>query len=170
MSTLKGRLLVALPVLRDRNFDRTVVYVIEHSADGGALGVVLNRPSPLPLAEPLPKWEPMTPDPQVIFIGGPVGAGDAIALGDSADGLSIVDLETDPEDAGVDRVRVYAGYAGWTGGQLEDEIAAGAWIVVDATAADVMTSDPEDLWPRVLRRQGGRIAAVASFPDDPSLN
>ena len=67
-------------------------------------------------------------------------------------------------------MRVYAGYAGWTAGQLEDEIAAGAWVVVDAAPGDIMTEDPEGLWPEVLRRQGGGLAAVATFPDDPTLN
>ena len=169
---LKGRLLIALPILRDRNFDRTVVYVIEHSSDDGAVGVVLNRPSPLPLAEPLPRWEPLTPDPQVIFVGGPVGPGNAIALGAADGDIVIVDLEMEPNDLDtpLKQVRVYAGYAGWTGGQLEDEIAAGAWLVVDATVADVMTNAPESLWVRVLRRQGGRVSAVAAFPEDPTLN
>src|SRR5919112_1494320 len=114
-ASLKGKLLVALPVLRDPNFDRTVVYMIEHG-DEGAVGVVLNRPSPMPLTEPLPRWSLLAAEPAVVFFGGPVGKGDAIGLGESVAGeLAVVDLKADPDehDPLVARVRVYAGYAGW---------------------------------------------------------
>ena len=170
-TSLKGKLLVALPVLRDANFDHTVVYLVEHS-DEGAAGVVLNRPSPMPLTEPLPVWSPLASEPAVVFFGGPVGKGAAIGLGESGGGVQTIDLHLEPEsiEPPVERVRIYSGYAGWDPGQLEDEIEAGAWVVVDAEPGDVMTDDPEQLWPDVLRRQGGRLAAVATFPIDPSLN
>lgn len=171
VASLKGKLLVALPVLREPNFDHAVIYMIEHG-DEGAVGVVLNRPSPMPLTEPLPVWSPLASDPAVVFFGGPVGKGAAIGLGESGAGVDTVDLHLEPAaiDPPLERVRVYAGYAGWDAGQLEDEIDAGAWVVVDAAPGDVMTDDPERLWPEVLRRQGGRLAAVATFPIDPSLN
>ena len=171
-ATHKGKLLVALPVLRDANFDRTVVYMIEHS-ELGAVGVVLNRPSPMALTEPLPSWSPLAADPAVVFFGGPVGKGDAIGIGETASGDAVVvDLKNDPgdHDPPVTRVRVYAGYAGWEASQLDDEIAAGAWVVVDIEPGDVMSEDPDSLWPNVLRRQGGKLAAVATFPVDPVLN
>jgi putative transcriptional regulator len=168
---IKGRLLVALPVLRDPNFDRTVVYMLEHSAEG-AVGVVLNRPSPLTVAEPLDEWAALAAEPEVIFVGGPVGPSDAIGLGEGVSGLSTIDLEEGPDALvePIDRVRVFAGYAGWGAGQLEDEIGAGAWLIVDTLPGDVMTDDPEQLWSDVLRRQGGRLAAVARFPRDTTLN
>ena len=65
---------------------------------------------------------------------------------------------------------MFAGYAAWGSGQLEGEIEAGAWFVVDAEPADVMSQDPGQLWKRVLRRQGPRLAMVAAFPPDPSQN
>jgi putative transcriptional regulator len=170
---LKGKLLIALPVLRDANFDRTIVYMLEHS-DDGAVGVVINRPSPLGVGEPLPDWVPMAAEPAVVFVGGPVGPRDAIGLLEDISGnLAPVDLEQGPAAlAGSEggRLRVFAGYAGWTGGQLEDEIAAGAWFVADTHPGDVMTDDPDELWERVLKRQPGSIAAVATFPTDPRLN
>lgn len=171
MDTLKGRLLVALPVLRDANFDRTVVFMLEHSAQG-AVGVVLNRPSPLAVAEPLLEWAPLAATPPVVFVGGPVGPSDAIGLAETGDQLKTIDLAEGPDtiDELVGRIRVYAGYAGWAEGQLEDEIAAGAWLVVDTQPGDVMTDDPETLWVDVLRRQGGRMAAIAAFPPDTTLN
>ena len=108
----------------------------------------------------------------VVFVGGPVGPSDAIGLAETADVLTTIDLQEGPDAIAtpVDRVRVFAGYAGWSDGQLEDEISAGAWLVVDARAGDVMTAEPEDLWSDVLRRQGGNLAAIATFPRDPSLN
>jgi putative transcriptional regulator len=86
--------------------------------------------------------------------------------------IGTLDLEQDPDDvaARVAQIRVFAGYAGWGPGQLEGEIAAGAWFVVDAEPADAMAEDPEQLWKRVLRRQGADLALVAAFPADPSSN
>ncbi len=67
-------------------------------------------------------------------------------------------------------MRIFAGYAGWTAGQLENELREGAWYVVDSEPADTFHSDPSLLWRTVLRRQRGDLALVATFPDDPTLN
>ncbi|MGH9115271.1 MAG: YqgE/AlgH family protein [Acidimicrobiales bacterium] len=68
-----GRLLVANPRLPDPNFDRTVVLLLTYS-DEGALGVVLNRPSEMSLAAPLPRWESLAAEPAVVSVGGPTGS------------------------------------------------------------------------------------------------
>ena len=70
----------------------------------------------------------------------------------------------------ISGIRVFAGYSGWSPGQLEDEIAAGSWFVFDALPGDPFVTRPDDLWAMVLRRQGDILAAVAHFPPDPSLN
>jgi putative transcriptional regulator len=199
---LKGRLLVATPNLGDPNFERTVVLVLEHG-DDGALGVVLNRPSDLDLAEPLPEWAGAAAHPPVVFIGGPVAPSAAVCLarlaaanGGRADGwepilgpsgplsgvgsplsvregpIGMLDLDSDP-DVAIPRlsdIRVFAGYAGWGSRQLESEIAAGGWFVVDADAADPLSPAPEDLWSAVLRRQRGTLALFAAYPPDASMN
>ena len=87
-------------------------------------------------------------------------------------GIGLVDLDTPPElVAGeVTSMRVFAGYAGWGSGQLEAEIDEGSWFVVPVDPVDLSDDDPERLWERVLRRQPPRLAMVATFPDDPSLN
>jgi len=72
--------------------------------------------------------------------------------------------------AAVDEVRLFAGYAGWTRGQLEEEIEAGAWFVVDAMEGDVLNDDPDSLWQDVLRRQRGPVAMFAAYPEDPTQN
>lgn len=184
-SPTKGRLLVATPPLDDPNFDRTVVYVIEHH-DDGALGVVLNRPTAETLGEPLDRWEDLQARPGTVFHGGPVEPDALIALGlahrpiaEASEELAPVsgrvvsaDLTTDPAFVAgrVGAIRIFRGYAGWGPGQLEGEIDAGAWLVLDAEPNDVVADEPDELWRTVLRRQGGRLAWLASAPDDLSAN
>jgi putative transcriptional regulator len=180
---LKGRLLVATPRLLDENFFRTVVLVVEHS-DEGAAGVVLNRPTDTELGGPLDDWRGKAADPPLVFIGGPVSPDGAVCLARAApdsqppgfepviDGLGVLDLSGESRGihTGVDRLRVFAGYAGWGAGQLENELDEGAWYVLDADPEDALTSEPGGLWRIVLRRQGGQLALVSNFPADPSMN
>jgi putative transcriptional regulator len=86
--------------------------------------------------------------------------------------VGTIDLHLDPEDvaSGLDGVRFFAGYSGWGGGQLEAELAEGAWLVVPAQSDDVFAPDPDTMWRAVLRRQGGKVAMLAHFPAHPSLN
>ena len=183
MTGLKGRLLVAAPLLGDPNFERSVVFLLEHGEEG-ALGVVLNRPSELEVGEPLPEWRRFTGSPEVVFVGGPVSRSSVIALARLdrdlpsgawervLDTVGVLDLTGDPDEvgAGVDALRVFAGYAGWGSGQLEEEIGEGAWYVVDAEPADAFTAAPDVLWHAVLKRQGGELARVARVPANPRLN
>ena len=183
MEALKGRLLVATPGLLDQNFFRTVVLVVEHS-DTGAAGVVLNRPTETELGGPLEDWRRKAADPPLVFVGGPVSPDAAVCLARSrpdehppgfepvVDGLGILDLSREAASmhGAVDRLRVFAGYAGWEPGQLEHELTEGAWYVLDADPEDALTSEPGGLWRFVLRRQGGQLALVSNFPPDPSMN
>ncbi|GAB2682640.1 YqgE/AlgH family protein [Thalassiella azotivora] len=181
---LTGQLLVATPRLEHPTFRRTVVLLLDHG-DDGALGVVVNRPTDLDVDAVLPTWQPYVAHPGRLFQGGPVATDSALGLvalrggpdeplgvRGIGDHLGLVDLDTPPEVvvAEVDAVRIFAGYSGWSPGQLEDEIAEGSWFVLPAEPADAFSADPEELWPAVLRRQGGDLALVATFPDDPSMN
>jgi putative transcriptional regulator len=178
---LRGRLLVATPPLVDPNFDRTVILVLEHGADG-SLGLILNRPSATRLDEVLPEWNLVADEPAVVFVGGPVSPDAVIALARGTgeqDGwiplvgdLGTVDIGRDPESLqnGLASLRVFVGYAGWIPGQLDDELAQHAWFVVDAEPSDPFMRDPDGLWRTVLRRQRGRVAIFASCPEDPSVN
>jgi putative transcriptional regulator len=181
----KGRLLVATPPLEDPNFDRTVVFVLEHS-DEGALGVVINRPTDEHLDEPLDRWIDLQAPPGSVFDGGPVEPDALIALAHARRpveeptpelspivGLVVsADLSVDPALVApdVEAVRVFRGYAGWGPGQLEIEIEAGAWLVLDPVPGDLFTGEPDALWRDVLRRQGGRLSWLATVPDDLSAN
>jgi putative transcriptional regulator len=185
-----GRLMVATPRLNDSEFRLAVVFIVTHETDGGTLGVIVNRPSELEVGAVLGGWAGFASDPGVMFSGGPVGAGSGLALGrahedaaplgwrpispggDALDRIGVVDLDTPPELIGdaLGRLRVFAGYTGWSGGQLDEEIEEGSWYVLPAEADDVFSHEPERLWPRVLRRQGGDLALVSTYPDDPALN
>ena len=181
---LTGRLLVAQPALRDPNFDHTVVLVLEHT-DEGAIGVVLNRPSEFDVDGALPNWASLATHPAVVFVGGPVlEEGAAICLARArgpvpADlfkpvllGVGTLNVDQPPGSAGeaIEEVRLYAGYAGWSGGQLEGEIEAGGWFVVDARPLDGFSTDPAGLWRAVLGRQRGELAWFAHFPPDLQMN
>lgn len=185
-----GALLVATPLLDDPNFRRSVVLILEHDEDGGTLGVVLNRPSEISVTQVLPSWDSLVTGPSVLFEGGPVQTDSALALAavSSADEplgwrrlhsqtpavarLGTVDLDAPPEIlAGeITQMRIFAGYAGWTAGQLESEIRQGAWYLIDAEPGDTFHADPESLWRTVLRRQRSELAFVATCPDDPKMN
>ncbi|MCI2239793.1 YqgE/AlgH family protein [Paenibacillus sp. TRM 82003] len=188
-TALTGRLLLASPSLTDPNFQRAVVLVLNHDEDG-ALGVVVNRPLEVDVDAVLPGWQEFATAPGKLFQGGPVALDSALGLvavpGDRPDpagvrrvfgsvglgSVGLVDLDTPPE-AVVDDLaglRIFAGYAGWGAGQLEGEIAEDAWFVLPAEARDPFSDDPGRLWGDVLRRQGGDLALVASFPADVSLN
>ncbi len=183
-----GRLLVANPQLPDPNFDRTVVLLLNHGLDG-SLGIVLNRPGGEDVVDRFPAWTNLVGAPAVFFEGGPVqpgaligvmvrshpagGPGDPELLTEVLPDVDVVDLErldAGTVPAGGSSLRLFSGYAGWSPGQLEGEISAGGWWVVDARPGDVTTPDPDLLWRRVLRRQKGSLSIVASYPADPTLN
>jgi putative transcriptional regulator len=186
---LVGRLLVANPLLPDPNFDRTVIMILAHGPDG-SLGVVLNRPSATLVDEVLPRWSDQVGAPAVVFVGGPVNDEAVIGLARTSGSVSAqewsagemwsrvdgdvgtLDLDQDPVLVGADlsALRVFVGYAGWAAGQLEAEIEADAWWVLDADPDDAFGSRPGDLWRTVLRRQPGSLALVAAYPPDPKLN
>jgi len=174
MESLSGTLLVASPHLLDPNFARSVVLLLEHSAEDGALGIILNRPSTSGLDEELPEWVHLLAEPTVVFIGGPVEPQVAVGLADglsgsAVDGVGVVDLSAPPGEIDAP-VRVYAGYAGWSPGQLEAELREGGWIVAPAEPADIFATDPDAVWSAVLRRQPGPTALLATFPVDPEMN
>lgn len=176
-----GRLLLATPLLGDPHFNRAVVYLLEHD-DGGTLGVILNRPSRTPVGQVLPDWHDAVTGPAVVFGGGPVQPDGALCLalvtGQAAgirrvvNGIATVDLDGDVATitAATGPLRVFAGHAGWSPGQLEDEITEGAWWVLDGGPDDVFSVEPRPLWQQVLRRQPFPLRLLATYPDDPTHN
>jgi putative transcriptional regulator len=181
-----GKLLIAEPMLGDPNFDRSVVLMVDHTAEG-ALGVVLNRPTEMEVESVLGRWSSLAARPQVLYLGGPVEQDGVLALArrrpcgpnERLAGWSAVvgdvgtlDLQLDPEALAPELagVRFFAGYSGWAPGQLEAELEDGAWLVVDACADDVFADHPDSMWRSVLRRQQGKVSMLANFPAHPSMN
>ena len=191
---LVGQLLVATPQLADPNFARRVLLVLDHGGHG-ALGVVIDRPGGVSVGELMTPWHPLATPPAELFTGGPVARNALIGLVrlrarpgtgagtpetplgwrplvDDPRPVGIVDLAVDPSslDDALVGARLFSGYAGWDSGQLEEEIDEGSWYVVPAEARDPISADPEGLWRRVLKRQGGALALVSGFPPDPAVN
>lgn len=146
------------------------------------MGLVLNRPSPVDVADGVSHLEDLVDDGEAVFLGGPVETSAVVALAEFEDPTQAAALvlddvgflpgDGDPEELGsaTKRVRIYAGYAGWGAGQLEAELQESAWIVNGSDPEDIFTSEPEELWSTVLNRMGGQYALVATMPPDPSLN
>ena len=174
-TTLRGRLLVAAPALRDPNFVRCVILIAEHG-EGGAMGVVLNRPSETSVGEAVPELASLSAEDDPVYVGGPVAMDSVLALAEVDDPedaselvLGDVGFVQDP-DVIARRGRIFVGYAGWSAGQIEAELEEETWIVVPAEVDDVFSDEPDALWSAVLRRQGGPLALLATMPPDPSLN
>lgn len=178
---LQGSLLVAAPSLGDPNFARTVVLIAEHGPEG-AMGLVLNRPLGVSVAEAVPILRDFVPDEESVHAGGPVQPEAVMALGDFRDadraaaiafasvGFLPADADETLDPTSLLRARVFAGYAGWGPGQLEEEMDEEAWVAIPAHPDDCFADDPERLWRDAIRRHGGALAVFALEPDDPSLN
>ncbi len=183
-----GLLLVAAPSLEDP-FHQAVILLLEHD-ESGTLGVVINQPTTLDVGSVLPGWRDHLTGTTHLFQGGPVALDSALGLAalgaavrepEEPEGfrrvvgpLGIIDLDL-PADALVPHLqalRIYAGYAGWSPGQLEDELDRGSWAVVRPgdIVTDAFLADPEQLWSAVLRRAGGTLAWWPLCPSDPGLN
>ena len=181
MPCLRGQLLVAGPTLLDPNFHRTVVLVVEHD-DGGAMGRVLNRPSPIPAEQAIPEIAGALEPGERLWMGGPVQTTSVVLLADFAGsslqsmpvsgdlGLVLPDTDLALVPDGVRRARAFLGYAGWGPGQLDAELESDDWIVARFEPGDAFADDAERMWAQVLGRKGGTYALLATMPPDPSLN
>ncbi|MGL5826601.1 MAG: YqgE/AlgH family protein [Nocardioides sp.] len=184
-----GMLLVATPTLMDPNFAASVVLLLQSDTDG-AVGVIVNRPSTLPVGGVLADWADHVVEPAVLFRGGPVATDGALGVGRLAHrgdeplgfrpitsglvgaGLGILDLDT-PTDLiadAVSAVRIFAGYAGWDADQLRGEIAEGSWYLMPSEPEDAFRADPDGLHRDVLRRQPGELAWRVTRPRHPEQN
>lgn len=178
-----GKLLVASPKLRDPNFSKAVVMLLEHGEEG-ALGVILNRKTDRTVQE---VWESIDAEPcdnrMKLNSGGPV-PGPLIALHEDEElaekqvipGL-FVSLKRERLDELVrrdrGRLRIYSGNSGWGGGQLEEEMQVGGWLTAAAKVDDVF-SRPNQLWDTVTQQINLNIMLPGvphdRLPPDSSLN
>ncbi len=179
---LKGQLLLDSGQLRGSFFQRTVVLICQHDAEG-AFGLVLNRTTGNQAGEMIVADLPETLKGCPLFLGGPVQPSalsflhtdsfipDAnvmanLSLGHSLDTL----VELGESFSPTRKVKLFAGYAGWSPGQLEDELKRHAWLTHPASLDLVFDTTPEELWQKVLRQKGGKYRLLAQMPEDLSLN
>jgi len=188
MLSLEGHLLIAAPQMSDARFHRSVILMLHHD-EHGAMGVILNRPIPRQ-AEAIATLlgDSLEATEGAFHVGGPV-AGPLIVLQGLPDPLT----DTSREDASPGRVfvveqqdqlnslmadadsslRFYVGHAGWSEGQLESEIAQGAWLTAPASV-DFVFGENDDMWVAAMRDFGRdfyrSVLGVHDFPDNPSDN
>ena len=184
MNTLTSQLLIASPELENDFFSRSVVLVLEHSENNGAAGIVLNKPSEVPLEEIWPELdeEQFVRASELVNIGGPC-EGPVVALHSCVEcnevsvlpGVSMAVKSNNLQRLmvqGHSSTRVFSGYSGWAPGQLESEIVAGGWYATKATSS-LIFCDQADLWRKACEQFGnGIIASVVGqrLPEDPATN
>ena len=179
METFRGKLLVSSPALVDPNFRKTVVLIAHHDEEG-AMGLVLSRPSTVAAVDAVPALAGIAGADDPVYVGGPVQPEAFMVLAEFDDigqaaapimnGLGFMPADAEPEELAIRRLRLFAGYSGWGGGQLEAELDEDSWIVVEAIADDAFADDPDELWRGVLQRQGGAFSLMENMPFDPGLN
>ena len=183
VESLKGKLLLAAPSLRDPNFVRTAVLMCEHGAEG-ALGLVVNRRSEITMGQALAHIPGAKGRDESLWQGGPVQPESVFILHDRSGsggtevapglwfggGIEILTSLLAQEDA-PGRFRLYAGYAGWGAGQLEFELSQQSWIICPARPEIVFWNGGAlGCWGEALKGMGGRYAIMAQTPIDPEWN
>jgi putative transcriptional regulator len=181
-NSLKGQLLLDSGQLRGSFFHRSVVLICEHNAEG-AFGLMLNRSSGSKVGEMVVADLPEPLKEQLLYLGGPVQPGalsflhsdafipDAnvipnLTLGHSLDSLT----EIGESFSAARKIKLFAGYAGWSPGQLEQEMKRKAWVTHQASLEFVFEIAPEQLWQQILREKGWKYRLIADSPEDLSLN
>ena len=166
LAPAKGRFLVAQRDLRDPNFVETVILLTEYD-DTGAMGLIVNWPTAAPAAELIPQIEGIEEWADTIYVGGPVSRQVMLMLVRSEEELpgaervfDDVHLSTSREllrrvvtgEVETAAMRLYSGYSGWAPGQLDFELEAGGWRVVEGDPDLVFADDPDDVWDELMRR------------------
>jgi len=179
---LKGQLLLDSGQLQGSFFQRTVVLICQHDAEG-AFGLVLNRGTGTNAGDMIVADLPEALKSCPLYLGGPVQPSalsflltdsfipDAnvlpnLSLSHSLDTL----IEVGESFSKTQKVRLFAGYAGWSPGQLEEELKRDAWVTHPASLELVFETKPEELWQKILREKGWKYRLLAQMPEDISLN
>jgi putative transcriptional regulator len=178
----KGTFLIAEPFLNDSNFERSVILLCEHSANG-SLGFVVNHETNLFLGDVV---EEEIYEDIPLFVGGPVEKNTLHFLHRRPDLIpesqevrngiywggdfqqaktKLNEFQLKPEE-----IRFFIGYSGWSEGQLEEEMNQKTWITTDSSASFLFGTSSKSFWREILKRMGGEYRSIAHYPIDPSLN
>lgn len=180
--SLKGKFILDKGNLRGSFFHRTVILVCQHDEEG-AFGLVINRPTATTVGEALVANLPESIKQQTLFLGGPVqqqalsflhsdiylpnaNVMPNLLLDHSLDTL----IELTEGFSPTKKTKIFAGYAGWAPGQLDDELKRDTWMVHPATLDLVFYERPEEIWKLILRQKGIKYRLLAEAPDDPAWN
>ena len=170
-----GKFMVASRDLGDPNFAQSVILLMRYDDEQGAMGLIINRRSDVPVSRLLADLKEAKHRADLVYLGGPVELSSVLALlrsaskpNDSERVFGDVFLisskallqKTLLTKVDTEQFHVYVGYAGWGPGQLEHEVDLGAWHILSADAAEVFHSDPETVWPRLIRRTQLQIAST----------
>jgi putative transcriptional regulator len=175
---LAGSLLVAHPNMLDPNFRRAVLFIYEHDSEEGAGGLIINRPLDKQVVDLVNETPPDGLADVPVFLGGPVGKNQLMFAAfewETGEGLKLnhnVCMDEANERVGADpaSIRAFVGYAGWSAGQLEEEMKQKAWILQKPTRAALAPARLPKLWFEIMRGLGPWYKMLAAAPDDPSLN
>lgn len=180
---LEGQALVASPYLADRNFLRSVVYIVKHDEDG-AYGLIINRPTEVTVGQLLRQvFEEELDVSEPIYHGGPVDGPIVVLHEQELEGASLLEpgvyLSTDQDDIATicratdKRYRVFNGYAGWAPQQLDEELKQGGWLAWRISKEELLLPS-EEIWTTAIRQIGRDILtesiATGRIPHDPSTN
>jgi putative transcriptional regulator len=173
-----GQLLVAHPSMRDPNFRRTVLFISSHNEAEGAVGLIINRPLDKQVSELVNDEAPAGLAEVPVFLGGPVGTNQLMFASfdwKNRDTLSLnqnVAIEEAYLLTEEDRsaLRAFVGYAGWSAGQLENELRQNAWVLRKPDRSVLRPERLPHLWFEIMRSLGPWFKMLAAAPDDPSLN
>lgn len=178
----KGCVLISEPFLQNAYFQRSLVYLIDHS-EIGSMGFVLNKQLDIDLSDLISEIHTKTKIP--VFLGGPVGVEtlfyihtfpfipESYKITDKLYLNGDFELLKDYINSGGEiegRIKFFFGYSGWEKEQLKDEINENSWLVGAVPENDVLKSEETDAWEQALDTLGGKYKQWAKFPKDPSLN
>jgi putative AlgH/UPF0301 family transcriptional regulator len=179
-----GKFLVASRDLGDPNFAKTVILLVHYTEDQGAVGLVVNRATDVPISRVFQDFKEAKSRTDPVYVGGPVELNSVMALlrtaskpGNATRVFGDVYLISNKDQlratmasaAESNVFHAYVGYAGWGAGQLEHEVDLGAWHIMPADAATVFHSDPDSVWPRLIRRTETQVALVPRIPRLPGI-
>jgi putative transcriptional regulator len=182
MISLKGQFILDNGTLRGSFFHRTVILICQHDAEG-AFGLVVNRSTKSKVGEALVANLPERVKDEPLFLGGPVqpqalsflfndtfvpeaNVMANLNLSHSLDSL----LEVSESFSPSQRIKIFSGYAGWSSGQLEEELQRDTWLIHPASLELIFHPEPDQLWRHILSQKGWKYRLIGEQPDDLSWN
>ncbi|MBX7126958.1 MAG: YqgE/AlgH family protein [Cyclobacteriaceae bacterium] len=178
----KGRFLISEPYLSDPNFERTIILLCDHDADG-SFGFIVNKASEAKVCDVVDELRGFQ---GLAYVGGPVQQDtlhylhrledleDAVPVGPGiywGGNFEELKIRIEQDEIAPADIRFFLGYSGWSPGQIEEELQQDSWIVSDLVTPElIFEASPDKLWQEVLKRMGGKFSMISNYPVDPRMN